>query len=89
MSKVKIELSKPVEFADDVITHLELREPVGADFASFPLKSEMAAGDFVKIGMKLANQSSVVGDKLSIPDYFKVVEVVADFLNDSHQTGKN
>lgn len=86
--KFKFELSKPVTFGSEIITHLELSEPKTKELRLLKTK-DLPLSDLIDIVGSCAGQPNKVMDKIAIKDTMKLVEWVNGFLVDSPETGGN
>jgi hypothetical protein len=83
MADKTLELTCPVEFANEVVSKLTLRSPRGKDLRSIKLASfaDMSLGEALDIGGRLCGKPPEFMDLLDATDVMKVTSAVFDFLS--------
>jgi hypothetical protein len=81
----KIVLRKPIQFGQETISELEIRDPKAKDFRKFPMQPAM--GDILDLAGHLAGQPKQVIDELGVQDMMEVFEIVGAFFPFGLETG--
>lgn len=85
-NKITVVLSVPIEFGSETITELVFKRPKAKHFRSMP--NDPGVSDMLNLAGNICGQPTPVIDELDVEDMNKVMDVVADFIEDGPTTGK-
>jgi hypothetical protein len=84
---VNYKLKFPLAWGEDTIEDVTLTRPKGKHVKQ--MKEGGTLGDVMQIASKISGQPTTVFDEMDAEDYFAVAELIGDFLDRGHKTGKS
>jgi hypothetical protein len=74
-----IKLQKPIQHGSETIQELKFREPKARDIRD--RAERLNTNELLTLAQELSAQPKFVIDELSIPDMYKVLEAMGEYLN--------